>query len=136
MSYALQPHGVAHQAPLFMGFPRQEYWSGLLFLSPGDHLNPGIKPKSPAWQVDSLSESFGNNFNFNPLSGKWWHAKLPAYPYSVYAHLKFSSNIMEPDFQLITYTKLNIEFSHPLPNLSTISLLHPLWGSPRCHVLS
>ena len=37
---------VAHQAPLSMGFPRQEYWSGLLFLSPGDLPDPGIEPKS------------------------------------------------------------------------------------------
>ena len=34
------------QTPLFMGFPRQEYWSGLSFPSPGDLLNPGIKPMS------------------------------------------------------------------------------------------
>ena len=39
---------VACQAPLSMGFPRQEYWSGLLFLSPGDLPNPGIRLKSPA----------------------------------------------------------------------------------------
>ena len=36
----------AHQAPLFMGFPRQRYWSGLPFPSPGDLSNPGIKPVS------------------------------------------------------------------------------------------
>ena len=34
-----------------MGFPRQEYWSGLLFPSPGDLPNPGIKPRSPALQA-------------------------------------------------------------------------------------
>ena len=39
---------VAHQAPLSMGFPRQEYWSGLPFPSPGDLPNPGIKSWSPA----------------------------------------------------------------------------------------
>ena len=37
---------VAHQAPLSMGFPRQEYWSGLPFPSPGDLCNPGIEPAS------------------------------------------------------------------------------------------
>ena len=37
-----------------MGFPRQEYWSGLPFPSPGDLPNPGIEPASPAMQVDSL----------------------------------------------------------------------------------
>ena len=46
-SYAT-PGTVARQAPLSMGFPRQEYWSGLPFLSPGDLPNPGIKPASPA----------------------------------------------------------------------------------------
>ena len=45
---------VACQAPLFMGLPRQESWSGLPFPSPGDLPNPGLKPLSPAWQVDSL----------------------------------------------------------------------------------
>ena len=35
---------VAHQAPLSMGFPRQEYWRGLLFPSPEDLLGPRIKP--------------------------------------------------------------------------------------------
>ena len=38
------PWTVDHQAPLSMGFPRQEYWSGLPFTSPGDLPNPGIKP--------------------------------------------------------------------------------------------
>ena len=42
------------QAPLSMGFPRQEHWSGLSFLPPGDLPNPGIEPRSPALQVDSL----------------------------------------------------------------------------------
>ena len=42
----LTPWTVAHQAPLSMGFSRQEYWSGLSFPSPGDLLDPGIKPTS------------------------------------------------------------------------------------------
>ena len=44
---------VACQAPLFAGFSRQEYWSGLLFPSPGDLLDPEIIPRSPALQADS-----------------------------------------------------------------------------------
>ena len=39
---------VALQIPLSMGFPKQEYWGRLLFPPPGDFLNPGIKPISPA----------------------------------------------------------------------------------------
>ena len=41
------PWTVAHQAPLSMGFPRQDYWSGLPFPAPGDLPNPRIKPVSP-----------------------------------------------------------------------------------------
>ena len=45
---------VAHQAPLSVGFPRQECWSGLPFPSPGDLPDPGIEPRPPALQADSL----------------------------------------------------------------------------------
>ena len=48
------PWTVAYQAPLSKGFPRQEYWNGWPFPSPGDLLDPEIKPRSPALQVDSL----------------------------------------------------------------------------------
>ena len=49
MSDSLQPHGlyVARQAPLSMGFSRQESWSGLPFPSPGALPKPGIEPSSP-----------------------------------------------------------------------------------------
>ena len=46
---------VGHQAPLSMGFPRQEYWSGLQCLSPGALPNPGIEPTSPTLLADSLT---------------------------------------------------------------------------------
>ena len=49
------PWTVACLAPLSMGFLRQEYWSGLPFPSPGDLPDPGIKPVSPALQVDSFT---------------------------------------------------------------------------------
>ena len=49
------PRTAACQAPLSMGFSRQEYWSGLPFPSPGDLPDPGIKPRSPALQADSLA---------------------------------------------------------------------------------
>ena len=52
------PWTVALQGPLSMGFPRQEYWSGLPFPPPGDLADPGIEPASPvspALQADSLS---------------------------------------------------------------------------------
>ena len=47
---------VASQVPLFLGFPRQEYWSGLLYSSPENLPNPGIEPMSVElhWHVGSL----------------------------------------------------------------------------------
>ena len=49
------PWTAAYQAPLSMGFSRQEYWSGLPFPSPGDLPDPGIEPGSPALQADALT---------------------------------------------------------------------------------
>ena len=66
VSDSVTPWTVTHQAPLFMEFPRQEYWRGLPFPSPRDlpdpgiapnpgiELNPGIKPGFPTLQADSL----------------------------------------------------------------------------------
>ena len=48
------PWTVTHQAPLSMGFSRQESWSGLPFPSPGDLPDPGIEPMSPALLGDFL----------------------------------------------------------------------------------
>ena len=45
---------VAYQAPQYMEFYRQEYWSGLPFPSPGDLPDPGIEPGSPTLQADTL----------------------------------------------------------------------------------
>ena len=59
----MTPWTVAHQAPLSMGFSRQEYWSGLPFPSPGDLPNPAIEPRSPALQtliVETFISSWGD----------------------------------------------------------------------------
>ena len=53
VSDSFQPH-VARQAPLSVGFSRQEYWSGLPFLSPGNLPDPGIEPGSPTLEADSM----------------------------------------------------------------------------------
>ena len=49
------PWTAAYQAPLSMGFSRQEYWSGLPFPSPGHLPDPGIEPRSPILQAGSNS---------------------------------------------------------------------------------
>ena len=48
------PWTVARQAPPSMEFSRSEYWSGLPFPSPGDLPDPGIEPRSPTFQANTL----------------------------------------------------------------------------------
>ena len=48
------PWTIAYQAPLSMGFSRQEYWHRLPFPSPGDLPDPGLEMWTPALQADSL----------------------------------------------------------------------------------
>ena len=81
------PWTIARQAPLSIGFPRQEYWSGLPFVTPGDLPHPGIKPISLCvlqWQMDLPLCHLGsyvtcwlfiNCFIFPfvwGISGSWW----------------------------------------------------------------
>ena len=62
---------VARQVPLSMAFPRLEYWSGLLFPSPGDLPSPGIEPMSLAWQADVLPSEpkFSLSHPNHPVTG-------------------------------------------------------------------
>ena len=68
------PWTVACQAPLSMGFSRQEYWSGLPFPSPGDLSKPEIEPGSPAFQANSLPHEPGN---LPKITSQSYHPKPP-----------------------------------------------------------
>ena len=61
------PWTLAYQAPLSMGFSRQEYWSGLQFPSPGDLSDPGIEPGSPALQADALPSELQGKLLFSKV---------------------------------------------------------------------
>ena len=60
---------MAHQPPLSMGFPRQEYWNGLLVPPPGHLSNPGIKSTSPAAPS---------------LAGRFFTTETPGKPFITY----------------------------------------------------
>ena len=63
---------IARQAPLFLGFSRQEHWSHLSFSSPGDLPDPRMEPMfpvSPALQADSLSIELSGKFFLYLLGG-------------------------------------------------------------------
>ena len=75
------PWTIAYQAPPSMGFSRQEYWSGLLFPSPRDLPNPGIKPGSPALEADALtSEPPGKPITMERLKGEKSRSRKRACP--------------------------------------------------------
>ena len=64
------PCTVACQTSLFVGFSRQEYRNGLPFPSPRDLPEPGIEPRPPTLQTDSLpSEPMARTLNILPVSG-------------------------------------------------------------------
>ena len=67
---------MAHQAPLSMGFPRQEYWSGLPFPSSGDLPNPGIELASPTLQTDCLPSEPPGSSEIRPT----WFSILAVLP--------------------------------------------------------
>ena len=72
--FFVTPWTVTCQAPLSVGFPRQEYWSRLPFPSPGDLLHPGIRPVSLALQVDVLPWSHqGNPSMLILVTTEWFH---------------------------------------------------------------
>ena len=70
VSNSATPWSVAYQAPLTVGFSRQEYWNGLPFPSPGDLPNPGIEPGSPTLQADGLPSELPGKLQVN-LASNW-----------------------------------------------------------------
>ena len=84
------PWTVAHQAPLSKGFPRQEYWSGLPFPSPGDLPHAGIEPSSPmspalaggffttsaTWEALQHGIKCSNTWkSHSPVTGPWFSSR-------------------------------------------------------------
>ena len=75
------PWTVAFQAPLSMGFSRQEYWSGLPFPLPGELPDPGIEPGSPALEANALtSEPPGKPLLLRLLLSRFSRVRLCAAP--------------------------------------------------------
>ena len=70
------PWTVACQAPLSIGFPRQEYQSGLSCPPSGDLLDPGIEPVSPALQADTLTLSYQGSHRIPYLSSNCKNAGI------------------------------------------------------------
>ena len=117
---------VARQTPL--GFPRQEYWSGLPFPSPGDLPDPGSEPRSPALQADALpseppeklllyqSVQFNSVTQLCPTLCDLMNCSTPGpvhhqFPESTQTHVHCVSDAIQP--------------SHPLSSPSPPALIFP-----------
>ena len=70
------PWTVVYQAPLSMGFSRQEYWSGVPLPSPGDLPDPGIEPRSPALQADICFTLWATREYYNSMKPSFYKAFL------------------------------------------------------------
>ena len=102
------PWTVVHQAPLSMGFSRQEYWSGLPFPSPGDLPDPGIEARSPALQANTLtSEPPGKSSDLHTIPFKLPSSRVKPQPLS----------------KELTRTNQNVSGGHPDPPRSFPALL-------------
>ena len=125
---------VARQAPLSMGFSRQEYWSGLPCPPPGDLPDPGIEPRSPSLQADSLpTEPPGSptpctsEVHLLQLMNKYWSSMIsnwikPAVYlrvhswYCAFCGFCQTDNIMCPAWPCHHFTALKILCAlHPTP---------------------
>ena len=102
------PWTVAQQVPLSMGFSRPEYWSGLPFPSPGELPNPGIEPRSPVLQEDSLP------------------SETPRKPYWEEGEWQTSKNSYQSITTLLLFTVLSyfwwlskVTIPHPTPPTSS-----------------
>ena len=112
------PWTVACLAPLSMGFFRQEYLDVLPFPSPGDLPNPGIEPRSPAFEADSLpTEIWGKIHKIMPH-----YYSLPSFLW-----LAESSKVLWSLLNTHTYISPTPSFSVSvfisLPKISFISLV-------------
>ena len=104
---------VAHQAPLSMGFSRQESWSGLPFPPPGDLPNPVIKP--------SLLLSLALRYLGSPFIG---YSIRKKYIFSYTGGLRKTAKIKESCFQRVSHKiSCKLSSSLPLPNLFPFACL-------------
>ena len=127
---------VACQDPLSMGFSRQEYWSGWPFPSPGDLPDPGIEPRSPALQADSLPTELRASFPTSKSCFVIWRNMLRPCCCSVtksYLTVCNPMNYSTPGFPVLhclqefTQTHVHwvddaIQLSHPLSSPSPSAL--------------
>ena len=106
---------LACQAPLSLGFSRQEYWSGMAFPSPGDLPNPGIEPGSPSLQADALPLGHqgeyegGTYFSHCPFSSS-------SFPCICRLCRKSACSYVGPSYTMCSVLWVKVSVSIPIPH--------------------
>ena len=123
------PWTIADQAPLSMGFPMQEYWSGLSFPSLGDLPSPGIELASPVLQMGSLSlepsgkASLHGRCVFNSLGNCQQFSKVAVPFYFPISNLwEFSCSTSLPTVDIISFIIWRILYVSDTNPLSDICI--------------
>ena len=109
------PGTVASQAPLSMGFSRQEYWSGQPFPSPEDLPDPVIEPRSPALRADAL-----------PSDPQWDHNTKYCLISCMFSYKAVDMSIAHPQ------SEGTDELCLPTPG-RVLLIRHPTWGAGHTH---
>ena len=95
------PTDCIPQAPLSMGFPRQEHWSRLPFPSPGDLPNPAIEPESPELQADSSQLCHQGSPRYFHFNRHYWLDKVNKYYDNKYLFSQWIAHPNEGDYSLL-----------------------------------
>ena len=125
------PIDYSCQAPLSMGFSRQEYWSGLPFPSLEDLPDPGIEPGSPALQVDSLPSELQGRFH-DGIGGPYEEEACTHWGKTIWGHSKKVAGF-EPGSELSPGNQsagpLTLDFSASMTVREKLLLCkpHSLW---------
>ena len=109
------PGTVASQAPLSMGFSRQEYWSGQPFPSPEDLPDPVIEPRSPALRADAL-----------PSDPQWDHNTKYCLISCMFSYKAVDMSMAHPQ------SEGTDELCLPTPG-RVLLIRHPTWGAGHTH---
>ena len=105
--FFLTPWTITHQVPLSMEFSRQEYWGRLPCPPAGELPDPGIKPTSPAWQVDSLPLGYLGRIPPTPIPTNATTSVITTLWIQIYTHSISPMACSQPGsewfFSLISY---------------------------------
>ena len=113
------------QAPLSLGFSRQEYWSWLPFPSPGHPPDPGIESESPALQADSLPFEVRHSFKLYAWGSWLWHYFYRChFPYDLLCSTGVSFFQSKNTLKL-SYSPESLHYRHSPPTCMQCSLWLP-----------